>query len=214
VKQNIYTYWTSPPISLIYKYHYNKDIHLQHMIYHSTTITSSTPKMLTSNNPAITAYKVYHLGQSKLDTECRRQTPDLRRIVCHASIVDSVRRWSRDLAEPAETVVVDSSSDEESDPFEDSYLEEDLDDPVNAGEVAIFDADIDDDALVMDNSQSNAKSFEINAGVVQHIATKTSSNPRRRPPPPPPNYEVKHSSWRGNRPIIVRETTVEVGEDD
>ena len=168
--------------------------------------------MLTSNSPAITAYKVYHLGQSKLDTECRRQTPDLRRIVCHASIVDSVRRWSRDLAEPAETVVVDSSSDEESDPFEDSYSsEEDLED---AGEVAIYDADVDDDTLVMNHSRSNAKSFEINAGVVQHIATKTSSSPRRRPPPPPSNYEVKDSSWRGNRPIIVRETTVEVGEDD
>ncbi|KAI1624683.1 hypothetical protein EDD37DRAFT_649027 [Exophiala viscosa] len=169
--------------------------------------------MLTSNNPAITAYKVYHLGQFKLDTECRRQTPDLRRIVCHASIVDSVRRWSRDLAEPVETVVVDSSSDEESDPFEDSYSsEEDLED--DAGEVAIYDGDVDDDALVITNAQSNAKSFEINAGIVQHIATNTSSSPRKRPPPPPSQYEVKDSSWRHNRPLIVRETTVEVGEDD
>ncbi|KAK4941092.1 hypothetical protein LTR10_018892 [Elasticomyces elasticus] len=167
--------------------------------------------MLTSSSPAITAYKVYHLGQAKLDTECRRQTPDLRRIVCHASIVDSVRRWSRDLAEPAETVVVDSSSDEESDPFEDEDLE---DDPVNSGEVAIFDGDVDDDALVINNSHSNTKSCEINAGVVKHISTKTSSSPQRRPPPPPSQYEIKNSTWRQNRPVIVRETTIEVSEDD
>lgn len=189
------------------------------MIYRSSTSSTSTPKMLPSNNPAITAYKVYHLGQAKLDNECRRQTPDLRRIVCHASIVDSVRRWSRDLAEPVETVVVDSSSDEESDPFEDCYSsEEDLEeDPVISGDVAIFDADVDDDTHVINNQQSNDKSFEINAGVVDHVqnvVSKTSTSPKRRPPPPPSKYEFKDQTWRQNRPIVVRETTIEVGEDD
>lgn len=189
------------------------------MIYHSTT-SSSTHKMLPANNPAITAYKVYHLGQAKLDNECRRQTPDLRRIVCHASIVDSVRRWSRELAEPVETVVVDSSSDEESDPFEDCYSsEEDLEeDPVASGDVAIFDADVDDDAHAINHSQSDSKSFEINAGVVDHVqnvASKTTASPKRRPPPPPSStYEIKDQRWRSNRPIVVRETTIEVGEDD
>jgi hypothetical protein len=107
-------------------------------------------------------------------------------------------------------VVVDSSSDEESDPSEDCYSsEEDL-------EVAIFDADVDDDAHVI-NQQSDNKCFEINAGVVDHVeivASKTSSSPKRRPPPPPSHYELKDSRWRQNRPIVVRETTVEVGEDD
>merc|ERR1712059_39007 len=109
-------------------------------------------------------------GQAKLDNECRRQTPDLHRIVAHASLVDSVRRWSRDLAEPSETVLVDSSSDEDSDPFEDCFEEEDHH---------------------VINSQSQSKSFEINAGIVHHVQnekktqSRTPLSPKRRPPPPP-----------------------------
>ncbi|EXJ87008.1 hypothetical protein A1O3_03965 [Capronia epimyces CBS 606.96] len=95
---------------------------------------------------------LYHLGQSKLDNECRRQTPDLHRIVAHASNVDSVRRWSHDLTELSETVPVDSSSDDEdSDPFKDCYEEEDSEYTAPGGDVAIFGCDIgDEDAHVID----------------------------------------------------------------
>ena len=189
--------------------------------------SSTTHNMPTSTNPAITAYRVYHMGQAKLDNECRRQTPDLHRIVAHASLVDSVRRWSRDLAEPSETVLVDSSSDEDSYPFEDCFEEEDDDDkdPVKSGDVAIFDCDGDGDAEDEDhhviNSQSQSKSFEINAGIVHHVQnekktqSRTPLSPKRRPPPPPSSkYEFKDQPWRQNRPITVSETAIEVDEDD
>lgn len=177
--------------------------------------------MLTStNNPAVTAYRVYHLGQSKLDNECRRQTPDLHRIVAHASIVDNVRRWSRDLVEPSETVLVDSSSDDEddSDPFEDCY-EQDNEYAAQAGDVAIFDCDIEDeDAHVMDAAQQqDLKAYGINARLVKKDSSEPNApaRPNRRPPPPPSTkYELKDQSWRQNRPILVRETAVEVDEDD
>merc|ERR1712000_758332 len=169
--------------------------------------SSTTHNMPTSTNPAITAYRVYHMGQAKLDNECRRQTPDLHRIVAHASLVDSVRRWSRDLAEPSETVLVDSSSDEDSDPFEDCFEEED------------DDAEDEDHHVI--NSQSQSKSFEINAGIVHHVQnekktqSRTPLSPKRRPPPPPSSkYEFKDQPWRQNRPITVSETAIEVDEDD
>ncbi|KAJ9644905.1 hypothetical protein H2204_001367 [Knufia peltigerae] len=174
--------------------------------------------MLTSkNNPAITAYRVYHLGQSKLDNECRRQTPDLHRIVAHASIVDSVRRWSRDLAEPSETVLVDSSSeDEDSDPFEDCYEEEDNEYTAQGGDVAIFDCDIgDEDAHVIDATQQDLKAFGLDTTTSQ--TTTAPASPKRRPPPPPSTkYELQDQSFvsKQNRPVMIRETAVEVDEDD
>jgi hypothetical protein len=190
--------------------------------------------MLTSPNPAITAYKVYHLGQAKLDVECRRQTPDLHRIVAHASIVDSVRRWSRDVAEPAETVLVDSDSDADSDPFEDSSSDDDddmMEDALPLGDVTIFDCEVDDDhdaSSTTTEIHQTDKVYTINAGVVTRAetrdrdSTKTkpqskSSSPRRPPPPPPSDsttYEIKGQNWRRNRPVTVRETAVEVDEDD
>ncbi|KAK5265951.1 hypothetical protein LTR99_004862 [Exophiala xenobiotica] len=193
------------------------------MIHRSSTSSYNMPN---STNPAITAYRVYHMGQTKLDIECRRQTPDLHKIVAHASIVDSVRRWSRDIAEPSETVLVDSSSDEDSDPYEDGFEDDDdkEEDPVRAGDVAIFDCDVgvdaeDEDHHVINSQQTQTKSFEINAGIVQHVENKTISrtplSPKRRPPPPPSSkYEFKDQSWRQNRPIMVSETAIEVDEDD
>ncbi|KIW21015.1 hypothetical protein PV08_01594 [Exophiala spinifera] len=175
--------------------------------------------MLTStNNPAITAYRVYHLGQTKLDRECRRQTPDLHRIVAHASIVDSVRRWSRDIAEPSETVLVESSSDEEdSDPFEDCY-EDSNEYPAQDGDVAIFDCDIEDeDAHIIDAAtQQDLKHYGVNTHVVEKTSKSNApASPNRRPPPPPSTkHNSRDHSWRQSRPIMIRETPVEVDEDE
>lgn len=176
-----------------------------------------------STNPAIQAYKVYHLSQTKLDSECRRQTPDLHRIVLHASIVDNVRRWSRDLAIPSETVVVDSDSDTDSDPFDDSASEDDCEDAVAIGQVAIFDCDMDDDTTI-ETSETSAttKVYEVQTAVV-HVENNDSQSknvpaPKRRAPPPPvareSTYEIKDQCWRQNRPVVVKETTIEVEADD
>lgn len=166
----------------------------------------------TSSNPAIHAYKVYHLSQTKLDRECRRQTPDLHRIVLHASIVDNVRRWSRDLATPCETVVVDSDSETDSDPFDDSASSEDeLEDAV-----AIFDIEVDDDMEIEEQARATG---ELTCQV-QHVECKdkksksTPASPKRRAPQPPANYELKSQAWKQNRPVTVRETAVEVDGDD
>lgn len=175
--------------------------------------------MFTSTNPAITAYKVYYLGQAKLDNECRRQTPDLHRIVAHASIVDSVRRWSRELAEPAETVLVDDS-DGDSDPFEDALSDDEAEDAQAIGDVAIFDCDGDgrldnkeeSDSTVLDNQVSKKKPVE-----TLDYKTKSTTTSKRRPPPPPPRtstFEIKAPSWREHRTVIVRETAIEVDADD
>lgn len=172
-----------------------------------------------STNSAIQAYKVYHLSQTKLDRECRRPTPDLHRIVAHAAIVDSVRRWSRDLASSSETVVVDSDSDADSDPCEDSVSDEESEDTVVVGQVAIFDYEVDDDSKI-EQSQNDGTVFEIQAGVGQPVKNrdlKSVSPPRRRAPPPPTvgsPYEIKDQSWRQHRPVVVREIAVEVGSDD
>ena len=174
----------------------------------------------TSTNPALQAYRVYHLSQRKLDTECRRGTPDLHRLVVHASIVENVRRWSREITEPAETILVESDSDADSDPFEDSASDDEFEDVVAAGEVAIFDCEVDDDAQIV-VPESESKTLEIGTGVVQHVEDKTKSSvpkPKRHPPPPPTatsTYEFKDQScWRQSRPVLVRETAIEVGEDD
>ncbi|KIW90786.1 uncharacterized protein Z519_08569 [Cladophialophora bantiana CBS 173.52] len=178
----------------------------------------------TSSNPAIQAYKVYHLSQTKLDRECRRQTPDLHRIVLHASIVDNVRRWSRDLATPSETVMVDSESDTDSDPFEDSASDEEYEDATHVDQVAIFDCEVDDDTTIEQQSQSNGKVYAVQSGMVQPVANKDSqsksapASPRRRAPPPPSaaksTYELNDQSWKQNRPVTVRETAIEVDGDD
>ncbi len=162
-----------------------------------------------ASNPAIQAYKVYHLSQTKLDKECRRQTPDLHRIVLHASIVDNVRRWSRDMTTPSETVVVDSDSDTDSDPFDDSASDEEAEDAV-----AIFDIEVDDDITIEDQVQAVGKvTYQ-----VQHVenkdSKKSSSSPKRRAPAPPSNHDMKSQSRKQNRPVIVRETAVEVFDGD
>lgn len=161
------------------------------------------------SNPAIQAYKVYHLSQTKLDKECRRQTPDLHRIVLHASIVDNVRRWSRDMATPSETVVVDSDSDTDSDPFDDSASDEEADDAV-----AIFDIEVDDDTTIESQVQATGKVTYRVQHVEDKDSKKSSSSPKRRAPAPPPNYEMKSQSRKPNRPVIVRETAIEVDGDD
>ncbi|EXJ76797.1 uncharacterized protein A1O5_01305 [Cladophialophora psammophila CBS 110553] len=178
----------------------------------------------TSTNPAIQAYKVYHLSQTKLDRECRRQTPDLHRIVLHASIVDNVRRWSRDLATPSETVVVDSESDTDSDPFEDSASDEEYEDAMPVDQVAIFDCEVDDDTTIEQQSQSTGKVYAVQSGMLQPVDNKDSqsksapASPRRRAPPPPSaansTYELHDQSWKQNRPVTVRETAIEVDGDD
>jgi len=157
----------------------------------------------TSSNPAIQAYKVYHLSQTKLDRECRRQTPDLHRIVLHASIVDNVRRWSRDLATPSETVVVDSESDTDSDPFDDSASDEECDDAV-----AIFDIEVDDDSTIEQQSQATSKvTYQ-----VQHVENKDSKKSKSKKSST--NYDLKTQSRKQNRPVVVREVAVEVDGDD
>ncbi|KIY03937.1 uncharacterized protein Z520_00629 [Fonsecaea multimorphosa CBS 102226] len=178
----------------------------------------------TSTNPAIQAYKVYHLSQTKLDRECRRQTPDLHRIVLHASIVDNVRRWSRDLASPSEAVVVDSESDTDSDPFEDSASDEEYEDAMPVDHVAIFDCEVDDETMIEQQSGTNGKVYTVQTGVVKSVETKDAqsnsapASPRRRAPPPPSagnsNYELNDQSWKQNRPVTVRETAIEVDGDD
>ncbi|KAH0848466.1 hypothetical protein AYO21_00753 [Fonsecaea monophora] len=176
----------------------------------------------TSSNPAIQAYKVYHLSQTKLDRECRRQTPDLHRIVLHASIVDNVRRWSRDLATPSETVVVDSESDTDSDPFEDSASDEEYEDASSVDQIAIFDCEVDDETTIEQQSQSNGKVYAVQTGVVQCGENKDSqsssapASPRRRAPPPPPSTakSTYDQSWKQNRPVTVRETAIDVEGDD
>jgi hypothetical protein len=163
----------------------------------------------TSSNPAIHAYKVYHLSQSKLDRECRRQTPDLHKIVLHASIVDNVRRWSRDLATPAETVVVDSDSDTDSDPFDDSASsDEDAEDAV-----AIFDIEVDDDTLIEDQERAAGK-VTYHVQHVENKESKKSSPSKRRSPQTPSKQDLKAQSWKQNRPVTVREKAVEVDGDD
>ncbi|KIX08567.1 uncharacterized protein Z518_03223 [Rhinocladiella mackenziei CBS 650.93] len=169
----------------------------------------------TSTNPAIQAYKVYHLSQAKLDVECRRQIPDLHRIVAHASIVDSVRRWSRDLAEPTEIVPVDPDSDADSDPLEDCHPEDESGKPVR--QVVLFDADV-DDAAQFHEIRAGSKVMEIHTTLVQsNEKSNLIPSPQRRPPPPPPKastYDLKDQSWRQTRPVVVRETAVEVTEED
>lgn len=168
--------------------------------------------MLTStpSNPAIQAYKVYHLSQTKLDKECRRQTPDLHRIVLHASIVDNVRRWSRDLATPTETVVVDSDSDTDSDPFDDSASSED-DDAEDA--VAIFDIEVDDDTKIEEELQATGKvTYELHSQAKDKKSKSTSSTSSKKKTPA--NYELKSQTWKQSRPVTVRETAVEVDGDD
>lgn len=163
----------------------------------------------TSSNPAIQAYKVYHLSQTKLDKECRRQTPDLHRIVLHASIVDNVRRWSRDLATPAETVVVDSDSDTDSDPFDDSASsDEDAEDAV-----AIFDIEVDDDTTIEQQGQAAGK-VTYHVQHVENKDSKKSSSSKRRSGQTPTKHELKSQTWKQNRPVTVRETAVEVDGDD
>ena len=169
------------------------------------------PTHSTSSNPAIHAYKVYHLSQTKLDRECRRQTPDLHRIVLHASIVDNVRRWSRDLATPAETVVVDSDSDTDADPFDDSASSSD-DEAEDA--VAIFDIEVDDDVTIENQSQATGKvTYK-----VQHVENakdskkKSSSSSSKRGAES--KHDMKSQVWKQNRPVTVRETAVEVDGDD
>ncbi|OCT45097.1 hypothetical protein CLCR_06367 [Cladophialophora carrionii] len=164
----------------------------------------------TSSNPAIHAYKVYHLSQTKLDKECRRQTPDLHRIVLHASIVDNVRRWSRDLATPSETVVVDSDSDTDSDPFDDSASSEDEADDA----VAVFDIEVDDNTIIEEQTQASGKiTYQ-----VQHVEKQQSKSspaaPKRRAPAPPKKHEMKSQAWKQNRPVTVRETAIEVDGED
>ncbi|KAK5060236.1 hypothetical protein LTR84_010121 [Exophiala bonariae] len=166
----------------------------------------------TSSNPAITAYKVYHLSSVKLDREARRQTPDLARLVAHATIIDNVRRWSRTTAVPTEAVVV------ESDPFEDSASDEDLDSDCDVGEVAVFEFDEEESKEWSGHSQ-DAKVYEIHSTIVEEHDSKSNPvpAPKRRPPPPPPSsstYDIKNQGWRQNRPVTVRETAVEVDGDD
>ncbi|EXJ55861.1 hypothetical protein A1O7_08792 [Cladophialophora yegresii CBS 114405] len=164
----------------------------------------------TPSNPAMQAYKVYHLSQTKLDKECRRQTPDLHRIVLHASIVDNVRRWSRDLATPSETVLVDSDSDTDSDPFDDSASSGDEADADDA--VAIFDIEGDDDTVIVEQTQASGKvTYQ-----VQHVENSKSSPaaPKRRAPAPPTKHELKAQAWKQNRRVTVRETAIEVDSDD
>lgn len=176
---------------------------------HITTMVSSNH---TSSNPAITAYKVYHLSSVKLDREARRQTPDLARLVAHATIIDNVRRWSRTTAVPTEAVVV------ESDPFEDSASDEDLDSDCDVGEVAVFEFDEDESKQWSGHSQ-DAKTYEIHSSIVEEHGSEKNAvpAPKRRPPPPPPStstYDIKNQSWRQNRPVTVSETAVEVDGDD
>lgn len=171
------------------------------------------PSNYSGPNPAITAYKVYHLSSVKLDREARRQTPDLGRLVAHATIIDNVRRWSRTTAVPTEAVVI------ESDPFEDSASDEDLDSDCDVGEVAVFEFDEDESKEWSGHSQDTTKTYEITTSiVVEHEPeSKTVPAPKRRPPPPPPSsstYDIKNQSWRQNRPVTVRETAVEVDSDD
>lgn len=166
-----------------------------------------------TSNPAITAYKVYHLSSVKLDREARRQTPDLGRLVAHATIIDNVRRWSRSTAVPTEAVVIDS------DPFEDSASDEDLDSDCDVGEVAVFDFD-DEKSKEWSGHSQDAKTYEITTTtiVIEHDSkSDIGPAPRRRPPPPPPTtstYNIKDQSWRQNRPVTVRESAVEVDGDD
>ncbi|ETI21418.1 hypothetical protein G647_07765 [Cladophialophora carrionii CBS 160.54] len=164
----------------------------------------------TSSNPAIHAYKVYHLSQTKLDKECRRQTPDLHRIVLHASIVDNVRRWSRDLATPSETVVVDSDSDTDSDPFDDSASSEDEADDA----VAIFDIEVDDNTIIEEQTQASGKiTYQVQHVEKQHSKSSPAA-PKRRAPEPPKKHEMKSQAWKQNRPVTVRETAIEVDGED
>jgi hypothetical protein len=179
--------------------------------------------MLTSTNPALTAYKVYHLSQMKLDNECRRQTPDLHRIVAHASIVDNIRRWSREVSEPLETVLVDSASDTDSDPFEDPASDEDSEDPSTFGQVSVYDDDMEDHAQLQSyEADDNTTVHTIPLDDTQQTSEddrkskskSTIPRPNRQPPPPPSIYEYKSQTWRQNRPILVKETAIEVDEDD
>ena len=181
-----------------------------------------TIDMLTSTpgNPAIQAYKVYHLSQVKLDRECRRQTPDLHRIVLHASIVDNVRRWSNDVTTPSETVIVDSDSENDSDPFDESASSED-DDCEDA--VAIFDIEVDDDSKILEHTQATGKV----SCHVQHVEKKDSKKDSKKSTSKSKSqskskskskistdYELKSQSWKRNRPVTVQETVVEVDGDN
>ena len=171
------------------------------------------------SSPALQAYKVYYLSQRKLDVECRRQTPDLHRLVAHATIVDNVRRWSRDIAEPTETVLIESDSDADSDPFEDSASDDEYEDAVVINDVSIFDYEVDNDEKAAE-AETHGKVYEIQTGVMQHVEDASKPpvpKPKRRPPPPPPatsRYEFKDQNWRQNRPVVIRETAVEVDADD
>ncbi|KIV93458.1 hypothetical protein PV10_04670 [Exophiala mesophila] len=171
--------------------------------------SSPIPSPPLNPSPAITAYKVYSLGSAKLDREARRQTPDLGRLVAHANIIDNVRRWSRTVAIPTENVVV------EVDPFDDSNSsDEDLEDDAEVGTVAVFDFSPDED-----EDDVTTKEFVENIVLEEPKPNQVvaSTAPRRRPPPPPPTtstYDIKDHSWRQARPVMIRETAIEVDEDD
>ena len=164
----------------------------------------------TSSNPAIQAYKVYHLSQTKLVKECRRQIPDLHRIVLHASIVDNVRRWSRDMDTPAETVVVDSDSHTDNDPFEDSSSS---DEETEDG-VAIFDIEVDDDTTI-DQAQAGNGKVTYHVEYIENKDHKEKfSAPKRKAPAPSSQIVMKTQAWKQNRPVLVWETAIEVDGDD
>lgn len=172
----------------------------------TNTNTNTTTTTTMSPSPAITAYKVYNLGSAKLDREARRQTPDLGRLVAHANIIDSVRRWSRTVAVPTENVVV------EVDPFDDSASDEDVEDDLEVGTVAVFDFAPDDTKDWSDQTE-----FIENIVLEEPKSNQTTPAPKRRPPPPPPTtstYDIKDHSWRQARPVMIRETAIEVDSDD
>lgn len=119
---------------------------------------------------------------------------------------------------------MDSDSDTDSDPFEDPTSDEDSEDAVTMGEVKIYD---DDNVDASDQNQSSDPDSHVH-NIQTHAAQQTENrktesvtipkpSPKRRPPPPPPAtslYELKWQSWRENRPVLIKETAIEVEEDD
>jgi hypothetical protein len=161
-----------------------------------------------SPSTAKTAHQVYQLASAKLNGEACRRTPDLGRLVAHATIIDNIRRWSRSTAVSIDQVLV------EPEPVEDSASEEQIGEDCDVGGAPVFEFEKYIAKEWCSHARSTAKVYEIST----HDAEEQKFNPKSRPElkrrlPLPlswtSTYDNKNQAWSQNRPVMVRERAVE-----
>ncbi|KAK5044391.1 hypothetical protein LTR84_011302 [Exophiala bonariae] len=161
-----------------------------------------------SPSPAKKAHQVYQLASAKLNGEACRRTPDLGRLVAHATIIDNIRRWSRSTAGSIDQVLV------EPEPVEGSASEERIGEGYDVVGAAAFEFENNIAKEWSGHARSTAMVSEISA----HDAEEQKFNPKNRPElkrrlPLPLSWtstcDNKNQAWSQDRPVIVRERAVE-----